>query len=356
MSVSKENFRSIGLADELKNRTFHFGSVSSPLTTPFTLRPDGTLSSVGVTVDRVWSVENERLVFRDTEGCVVAAFDQFDRNGPTCTIRGEFLDGRRGERCTLTDVAEAPHQKSVVEALLSELYGGDGPLSYADMRYRDNGYPYTNLIPDVVTSVLAAVRPRFWLEVGSMVGGSAIRVADVVKSQGAATEIVCIDPFTGDVNMWAWEQTTRKANDWQFLQLERGRPTIYERFLANVVAAGHADIILPITMTSIVGIKLLRRLASERRLSTLPSVIYLDSAHEPDETLLELQHCWDLLENGGVLMGDDWDWDSVRKDVLRFVKTVRINFDEGQCLARRHGRFVEREGILLDRGQWVLVK
>lgn len=189
-----------------------------------------------------------------------------------------------------------------------------------------------------------------------MVGGSAIRVADIVKAQSAATEIVCIDPFTGDVNMWAWEQPRKRANEWQFLRLERGRPTIYDRFLANVSAAGHADIILPIAATSIVGIKLLHRLACEQRLSSFPTVIYLDSAHEPDETFLELQNCWGLLAPGGVLMGDDWGWDSVRNDVLRFAKTVHINRDGCQQLVERNKQFTEQEGILLDRGQWLLVK
>lgn len=122
--------------------------------------------------------------------------------------------------------------------------------------------------------------------------------------------------------MWAWEQPKKRANEWQFLRLERGRPTIYDRFLANVAAAGHSDIILPIAATSIVGIKLLRRLADEKRITSFPTVIYLDSAHEADETFLELQHCWSLLKPGGVLMGDDWVWAAVRNDILRFVQTI----------------------------------
>ncbi len=126
-----------------------------------------------------------------------------------------------------------------------------------------------------------------------------------------------------------------------------GRPTIYDRFLENLVAAGDADIVLPIAATSIVGIKLLRQLARERRLSQLPTVIYLDSAHEPDETLLELQNCWNLLEPGGVLMGDDWVWEPVRNDLLRFVQTVQIESTGRQRLAEWHRHFAEQDGILL---------
>jgi hypothetical protein len=189
-----------------------------------------------------------------------------------------------------------------------------------------------------------------------MLGGSAIRTAAIIKAQMAPTEIVCIDPFTGDANMWASEQPKKQAGEWQFLRLERGRPTIYERFLANIAAAGHEDIILPIAATSIVGIRLLRRLADEQRLAALPDVIYLDSAHEPDETLLGLRNCWDLLQPGGVIVGYDWDRDVVRNDVLRFVETVRLNAEARHRLAERHPRFVQHGGILLDRGQWVLMK
>ncbi|MGA3001047.1 MAG: tetratricopeptide repeat protein [Acetobacteraceae bacterium] len=256
------------------------------------------------------------------------------------------------------DARNAPQlgHQSIVGQLCRELYGGDSPLAHADPQYVDAGYPHTNLRPELIESILDAVRPRFWLELGSMLGGSAIRTAAIIKAQMAPTEIVCIDPFTGDVNMWAREQPKKHAGEWQFLRLERGRPTIYERFLANVTTAGHDDIILPIAATSIVGIRLLRRLADEQRLAALPDVIYLDSAHEPDETFLELRNCWDLLQPGGVLMGDDWDWDAVRNDVLRFVETVRLNYEARQRLAERHPRFVQQEGVLLDRGQWVLTK
>ena len=345
----------MNLAEELKARTFRFGRVNGTFIGVLTLESGGTLSGYKNENEAFWSVEDGKLVFRNAERLVTTVFDQIRRESCAYVLCGEFLPRGPGPWHTLTEIIEPPPQ-SVIGELLSELYGGDGPLSYADIRYRDDGYPHTNLIPDVVRSVLDIVKPRFWLELGSMLGGSAIRVADVVKSQSAPTEIVCVDPFTGDVNMWAWEQPKRKANEWQFLRLERGRPTIYDRFLANVASAGHSGIILPIAATSIVGIKLLRRLASEHRLSAFPSVIYLDSAHEPDETFLELQNCWGLLEPGGVLMGDDWGWDSVRNDVLRFAQTVRIDRIGCQRLAERHQSFTEQEGILLDRGQWILVK
>jgi tetratricopeptide (TPR) repeat protein len=254
---------------------------------------------------------------------------------------------------TTSNAPQLGHE-SIVAQLCKELYGGDSPLAHADRQNVDTGYNPMNLRPELIESVIDVVRPRFWLELGSILGGSAIRTAAVIKAQMAPTEIVCIDPFTGDVNMWALEQAKKQAGEWQFLRLERGKPTLYERFLANVAASDHAEIILPIAATPIVGIRLLRRLTNEQRLAALPDVIYLNTAHEPDETLLELQNCWDMLQPGGVLMGSAWD--AVRNDVLRFVETVRISAEARQRLSERHKRFVEQEGVLLDRGQWVLMK
>ena len=299
-------------------------------------------------------VRTTKQQLKVARGIVLRSIDSVHSN--LVFARNRVVNILSPQRDLLREENDSARSLSVIAELSPQLYGNDGPLLYADERYTDSGYPHTNLRHDLVRTIMDTVRPRFWLEIGSMLGGSAIRAAEVIKSLGADTEIVCIDPFTGDVNMWAWEQPYKARGEWLFLRLERGRPTIYDRFLANIAAAGHSDIVLPIQATSTVGIKLLLRLVKERRLSSLPDVIYLDSAHEVDETLLELQNCWNLLKPGGVLMGDDWGWAPVRNDVLRFVETVKINDDLSRRLEKRHEKFLKKRGVLLDRGQWVLVK
>jgi len=114
--------------------------------------------------------------------------------------------------------------------------------------------------------------------------------------------------------MWAWEKQIRDQRKWVFLRNEKGRPTIYDRFRANMVEAGYADMIVPIVASSIVGIKLLGRLFDEKRIPMLPQVLYLDSAHEEGETFLELDRAWDILPPGGVLFDDDFGWKAVQND------------------------------------------
>lgn len=192
-----------------------------------------------------------------------------------------------------------------------------------------------------------------------MVGGSAIRMAETLKKNNKSAEIICIDPFTGDVNMWDWEKQKANSGDWRFLKLENGIPTIYKRFLANCKYSGFENKILPINATTSVGIKLLQRLFSQNRISQLPNYIYLDSAHEKDETFIELSLCWSCLINTSILFGDDWDWEAVREDVIKFSNTIKDksdydNLDKINKLV--HGSQIVNDNILLYKGQWVLFK
>jgi len=230
--------------------------------------------------------------------------------------------------------------RTVRNEVLHEIWVDDEPLQYANASFVDGealllapdgcgrltavhsagDYPSTMLIPSVVEVILSIARPTFYLEVGSMLGGSAILAANGTRRLGFLnTSVVCIDPFTGDVNMLAWERRAFDDGSWRYLRNERGRPRIYDRFRANVVAAGLADVVIPIQATGIVGMRAIGRLVNEKRLSSLPQVLYLDSAHEADETLLELQVAWSILAPGGILFGDDWEWDAVQTDVLRFA-------------------------------------
>lgn len=258
---------------------------------------------------------------------------------------------------TATDfrpLAEA--RGNVTRQLLDELWHSESPFLFADLRQQDDGYPNTNIQPDLIEAVLASLAPAFWLEVGTMIGGSAIAVAATVKRLDLETAICCVDPFTGDVNMWDWEKDKKSAGQWSYLKLEAGRPTIYERFLANVRLQGHEDIIAPLPATSIVGMRLIERLVAQGRLSQLPDVIYHDAAHEPGETLLELQTAWSILRPGGILFGDDWTWPSVRGDVQAFARTIAADTGRMVEFLRRFEESQLEGNVFLYQGQWVLFK
>lgn len=251
---------------------------------------------------------------------------------------------------------------STIQQLITNLYANQSPFDSVDVeKYADDGYPHTNLIPHLCECLFKDMPPTYIVECGSMLGGSVLRMMSVLKSMGIAdnTGIVCIDPFTGDVNMWDWEYGHIQSGEWRFLRLENGIPTIYKRFLANIKAAGHSENVLPINCTTTVGLKLLQRLQQQGRITAMPNYLYLDSAHEPDETFIELSLAWQTLTSDGVLFGDDWCWDAVRNDVVKFAHHVSKDINR-ERLARLHqmlpGSQIYNDTILLYEGQWVLFK
>ena len=245
----------------------------------------------------------------------------------------------------------------IYHQLLDTLYSNKSPYLSSSSEYIDNGYPHTNILYDLLQILFTNIEPIYIVECGSMLGGSAIKMAETLKHNNKTTEIICIDPFTGDVNMWDWEKNGNGG--WKFLRLENGIPTIYKRFLANCKHSGFEDKILPINVTTSVGIKLLQRLFTQNRITELPNYIYLDSAHEKDETFIELSLCWNCLVNNSILFGDDWNWEDVREDVKKFANTIKDTTDY-KNLHHIHklvsGSEIINDNILLYNGQWVLFK
>lgn len=218
------------------------------------------------------------------------------------------------------------HDGRLSDRLRDALFGEAASFASGQLPPADTtSYPHTHLPEALVRHLFNNVpqgEPLLVVECGSFVGGSACRIARALKAAGheASSAIVCIDPFCGDANMWS------DHNGWrEWLRLQGGRPRLFEQFVSNVLAEGHEDVILPLCATACVGMSaLLRLIAQADSPSTSPplprpGLVYLDSAHEEGEVLLELRRAHTLLAPGGWLLGDDYAWAAVQSDVLRFA-------------------------------------
>jgi hypothetical protein len=256
----------------------------------------------------------------------------------------------------LTSPVEEKEKNDIYIEIKKELFDDKDIYESFKTKPCDYGYPHTNLLSNCVQAVIDLVKPKFWLEVGSMLGGSAIITAKCLKRNNVNCKIVCIDPFCGDVNMWAWEKDLKKKGAWCFLNLESGFPTIRDRFMANVINSECEKTILPIMTTGLIGMDLIKRLYHDDRITSMPEVIYLDSAHQEDETFLELQKAWSILEPGGILFGDDWSWASVRNDVLKFSDHIKVNEDRITELQRLLKTSTRDKNVIVHSYQWFLCK
>jgi len=164
--------------------------------------------------------------------------------------------------------------------------------------------------------------PKFVIEVGSYKGGGVVATwGPLARSNDGLC--LCVDTWQGDVNMRLGAAFQRD------MRLEHGFPTLGMLFMRAIVDAGLQDTVYPLSMPSLTAARLLAVL------KWTIDLIFLDSAHEKGETLIELHMYYQLLRPGGILMGDDWEaFPAVRHDVILFAKCHNVTI---QLLKDDHG-------------------
>lgn len=245
---------------------------------------------------------------------------------------------------------------SIIKQLSEELYSNILPYTNIEMML-DEGYPHTFLNSDVLKAVDKIAPDGFYLELGSMIGGSANLAANYFKTNKINREIICIDNFCGCQWMWLIEKDLMRNKEWQFLNLKDGKPTIYQRFLSNVLNSENQDVILPIQISSLSGLKLLDYLYNDKRIDILPAIIYLDSAHTEDETFIELKLSYKLLKDNGIIYGDDWWLDAVKNDVIKFSNFITPNKQKIiEFIMQNPEAELYDNKIIIYNNQWIVFK
>jgi predicted O-methyltransferase YrrM len=191
-----------------------------------------------------------------------------------------------------------------VNQITTEIYNNFNPLPEDTQGWNGDSYIFAKLIH--------LVNPRHIVEVGSWKGQSSITMAKYIKSIGSDCKITCIDTWLGAEEFWGRFKDTPERD----LMLKNGYPQIYYQFLSNVVHNNVQDVILPLPATSRIGATILQ----ERNQTA--QLIYIDASHMYDDVLSDCIEFYGLLDGGGILFGDDFNWDSVRKAVEEFGRKI----------------------------------
>ena len=155
---------------------------------------------------------------------------------------------------------------------------------------------------------ISELKPKLIVEVGTWLGGSAINMARMLRDRGLSDScIVCVDTWLGAAEHYVHEDH-RKV-----MKLKDGRPTFYEDFLQNVVDHEVADFILPFSIASSAAADALRQIG------VMADLVYLDGDHSERGFRADMDLYWDLTRPGGVVIGDDFDWESVRNQMIDFA-------------------------------------
>jgi hypothetical protein len=159
---------------------------------------------------------------------------------------------------------------------------------------------------------------RVAVEVGSWKGQSTNTISNALKLLppvvGAPPPVLlAIDTWLG-----ALEFMTLKASkghvESHALALVHGQPHIYLQFLANMLHMGHEDTVVPIVQSSVLAGRFLQWARVRAQF------IYVDASHDTEDLFQDMIAYFPLLDaSGSVLVGDDWNWPSVKEGVARFV-------------------------------------
>jgi len=137
---------------------------------------------------------------------------------------------------------------------------------------------------------ITSLRPKVIIEIGAWLGSSTRFMADLLPKGG---KLYAIDTWKGSVNEPIHLQDPRM-------------PYLYQLFLSNVKHAGLTEKIIPVRMESI---------EASHALSIQADLIYIDASHDTASVLADILAWYPHLNEGGILCGDDWTWDSVRTAV-----------------------------------------
>jgi len=152
-----------------------------------------------------------------------------------------------------------------------------------------------------IEKLMRANKIQTVVEVGSWLGCSTRHIASLLPSNG---KLYAIDTWEGSVEHFEKD-----------LGVVDKLPTLFQQFLSNTIHAGLTDIIVPIRASSVDAVSVIRHFGNHFDL------IYIDAAHDTESVYKDLVSYFPfVVDNEGILCGDDWWWESVRIAVLRFAQ------------------------------------
>ncbi|MEJ0060118.1 MAG: class I SAM-dependent methyltransferase [Terricaulis sp.] len=190
------------------------------------------------------------------------------------------------------------------------------PANFADLQPDMQGWGSTH---PIFQTMMTQVRPSVVIEVGTWKGASVLGMARIAEALGLPTEFICVDTWLGS-NDALWLNDTYRAS----LLLKDGYPSMFRQFIRNVISEDAVKRIYPLPITSSGGYHLLKALGVTAQL------IYIDAGHEEIEVYPDLVMYYELLEPGGIMLGDDFSksWPGVIAAVKRFCKEQELELHE----------------------------
>ena len=181
-----------------------------------------------------------------------------------------------------------------IKPLVVELMGSNPYEGFDASQYRLDITGWQSHHP-VFEQIIARIKPRRILELGTWKGASAIHMAKVARRFDPLAQVLCVDTWLGSHRVLWTRPDYRKE-----LALKHGFPQQDFQFLANVALSGLQEAIFPLPMTAYSATDILGLSG------VVFDLIYIDAHHDEDEVMRDVSRCYELLRAGGVMFGDDY--------------------------------------------------
>jgi predicted O-methyltransferase YrrM len=186
--------------------------------------------------------------------------------------------------------------------------------------------------------IIAKVKPRLIIEVGSWKGRSAINMVNLCRQHGIEPTVICVDTWLGSFETYADHDGKNKGMH-QSLRLHQGYPQLHKLFMSNVVRHGMQGNIIPFALPSLEAARVLYTKDVQADL------IYIDASHHYHDCAFDLRDYWPLLRYEGIMFGDDYGtWPGVTQAVDEFVESRGLQ----SRAVRRGGKFAIGRGCDME--------
>jgi predicted O-methyltransferase YrrM len=153
-------------------------------------------------------------------------------------------------------------------------------------------------------SLIVQLQPQTIVEVGAWLGCSTRFLAHTAKQFVAGVKVFAVDTWYGSPQEEVHQKDPRVVNH-----------TLFHQFLSNVIHAQLQENVVPVRMRSD---------EAARALNVEPDLVYIDASHDEESVYKDIIMWYSKLRKGGVLCGDDLDWEGVKRAVGRCGNELAI--------------------------------
>jgi len=170
-------------------------------------------------------------------------------------------------------------------------------------------------------SARRAAEPLRILELGSWAGGSALTWAGALKRyHGGRGSVVCIDPWRPYFVPSEISPGSAPGGVYQSMHDAAESGEIFELFMHNIKYSGHDDVIIPMRAESDAALPYLGDRAFD--------IVFVDGAHVYDSVIKDLRNCARLVDQGGIMCGDDLELQLSQVDAQNVERFKNRDFVE----------------------------